>query len=238
MSRMINEGKKCAVITSAGRFDRYVIPTHFVQIGEDYIDLIQKYVKPEYEEGAVITVCSKVISLCQKRVIYKSDVKLSHTARFLSRFATRSSAGIGMDSPYKLQFAIDYCGYPKILLAAFLSGVTKLFHKHGVFYQIAGQEVKGLDGFYDKAFREYGEYGIRLPENSTRVCNEIYEKTGIPCAIIDVNDREGDILGMAEAYPLTKDQLMEVVKDNPAGQSNQCTPFILILPRPKTAVRE
>lgn len=235
MSKKINEGKKLTVTTSCGMFDRYVISTHFVQIGENYIDLMEKYVKPEYEDGDMITISSKVISLCQKRVIYKSSVKLSCTAKFLSRFATHSSAGIGMDSPYKLQVALDYCGYPKILFAAFCSGVTKLFHKHGVFYKIAGPEVKGLDGFYDKAFPEYGEFGIRLPENSTAVCNEIYEKTGILAAVIDVNDHEGDILGMADAYPITKDQLMEIIKDNPAGQSNQQTPITLIIPHKQEA---
>ena len=48
--------------------------------------------------------------------------------------------------------------------------------KRGVFYKIVGPEISGLDGFYGDVFEDYADFGIRLPENPTGVCNEIYEK--------------------------------------------------------------
>lgn len=228
MSLIVNEGKNLVRETSAGRFERYGIQTHFVAIGEDYIELMQKYVKPDYQEGDMITISEKIISLCQNRVVYKKDMKLSWLAKFLSKFASHSSAGIGVDSVWKMQFAIDHCGALKIIYASVVAGIGKLFGKRGLFYEIAGDEVRGLDGFYDKSFNVYGEFGIRLPENCGQVCDEIYTKTGIRAAIVDCNDFTCDILGVCQDSPYTAEQIAEIIKDNPAGQSAQLTPIVLI----------
>lgn len=230
MELTANEGKQVCIETAAGTFSRYAIKTHFVQIGENYIDLIEQYIKPIYQEGDVISISEKVISLCQKRIIYKKDMKLSRLARFLSKFASHSTAGIGVDSEWKMQFAIDHCGALKIIFASICAGIGKLFGKKGIFYTIAGDEVRGLDGFYDSAFTEYGNFGIRLPEDPDGVCNEIYEKTGIRSVVVDVNDFTCDILGAGDTVPFTYDQLGEILRDNPSGQSTQLTPFVLIRP--------
>lgn len=228
MELIANEGKKIEINTSSGVFRRGVIKTHFVSVGENYLDLINRYVVPCYEEGDIVSISEKIISLCQKRVIYKKDMKLSLLARFLSRFASHSDAGIGVDSVWKMQFAIDHCGRFKILWAAICSGFGKLFGRHGIFYDIAGIEVRGLDGFYDKVFAEYGEYGIMLPDHPSEVCNEIYKATGVMATIVDVNDFTCDILGTYDGLTYTEEKLAEMLKDNPSGQSDQLTPFVLI----------
>ena len=223
-----NKGKNVSIEAEGQTYDRHAIQTHFVQIGESYIDLVEKYVKPLYKPGDILSISEKIIALCQKRVIYKKDIKISFMAKFLSKFAMRSSAGIGVDSPYKMQVAIMLCGRAKVLYAAIRSGIGKLFHKRGIFYDIVGDEIKGLDGFYDKEFKEYGEFGIRIPENPSGVCNEIYEKTGVMAMIVDANDLDIQILGKADAINLPEKTLIALIKDNPAGQSTQLTPFILI----------
>ena len=119
---------------------------------------------------------------------------------------------------------------PRVLLAAFCSAVTKLFGKKGVFYKVCGHEVDGIDGLidYDISFKEYVDYGILNPENPSGVCDEIYEKTGVKAMIIDASDIDCVILGKCRNVTLTDEQLCEIVRDNPAGQEGQCTPFILI----------
>lgn len=228
MELKANENKKLEIRIGEEQYNRYAISTHYVQIGEDYIELIQKYVLPHYKEGDLLCISEKIISLCQKRVIYKKDMKVSRLAKFLSKFAMRSDAGIGVDSPYKMQFAIDLCGPIKVIFAAICAGFGKLCHKKGIFYNIVGMEVTGLDGFYDKVFPEYGEFGIRIPENPDGVCNEIYEKLGIKSMIVDANDLERVILGKADVIQEDTTFLEKLIEDNPAGQSKQLTPFILI----------
>lgn len=223
-----NEGKKVEIEVNGTMYKRHVIETHYVQIGESYIDIMEKYVKPIYEEGDFISISEKIIALCQERVVYKKDMKVSGLAKFLSKFAMRSDAGVGVDNPYKMQFAIDLCGRLKVIWAAIAGGVCKIFGKRGVFYEIVGPEISGLDGFYGNVFEDYKDFGIRIPDNSTGVCNEIYEKLGIKAMIVDANDFNIEVLGKSDSLDLDEDTLKAVVKDNPAGQAKTLTPIILV----------
>ncbi len=225
-----NEGKNVNITVNGRTYARHAIQTHFVQVGESYVDLVETYVKPLYQPGDLLSSSEKIIGLCQKRVVYKKDMKLSWLAKFLSRFASHSTAGIGVDSPWKMQFAIDQCGALKVLWAALCAGVGKLFGKRGVFYDMVGQEVSGLDGFYDHEFEEYGQFGIRLPENPGKVCDEIEAATGVQAMIVDANDLNIEILGKASSVTLDDETLKGLIRDNPAGQSRELTPFILIRP--------
>ena len=65
MEFVANESKKVEIETSTGVYQRHAIQTHFVQIGENYIDLIERYVKPLYEEGDLLSISEKVIALCR-----------------------------------------------------------------------------------------------------------------------------------------------------------------------------
>ena len=223
-----NPNKKIEIKVGDKTYKRHAIETHYVQIGENYIDIIERYVKPIYEDGDIISISEKIIGLCQKRVVYKKDVKVSKMAKFLSKFAMKSDAGVGVDNPYKMQFAIMICGRAKVLWAAIAGGFCKIFGKRGVFYEIVGPEISGLDGFYGDVFEDYAEFGIRIPENSTGVCNEIYEKTGVKCMIVDANDFNVEILGKADSIDETEENLKAMIKDNPAGQAKTLTPLILI----------
>ena len=222
------EGKNVEITVGDNKYIRHAIQTHYVQLGESYVELIKKYVLPIYEEGDIVSISEQIISLCQKRIIYKKDVKVSGLAKFLSKFAMRSDAGVGVDNPYKMQFAIDLNGRLKVIWAAIAGGVMKIFGKHGVFYEIVGQEVSGLDGFYGNVFSDYAEFGIRIPDNSTGVCNEIFEQTGVKCMIVDANDFNVEILGKSDAIDYDDNELKGMVKDNPAGQAKTLTPMVLV----------
>ena len=223
-----NPNRNVDIQVEGKTYMRNAIKTHYVQIGEDYIKIINDYVKPLYQEGDIVSISEKVISLCQKRVIYKKDVKVSRLAKFLSKFAMQTDAGVGVNNPYKMQVAIMLCGRWKVIYAAIAAGFGKLFHKKGVFYEIVGMEVSGLDGFYGHVFEDYAEFGIRIPENPDGVCDEIYQKTGIKCMIVDANDFNVEILGRASSIEFDNEYLRKLIKDNPAGQTKELTPLILI----------
>ena len=222
------DGKNVEIEVNGQKYLRHAIKTHYIQLGESYIDILEKYVKPIYEQGDILSISEKIISLCQKRVVYKKDMKVSGLAKFLSKFAMRSDAGVGVDNPYKMQFAIDLCGKLKVIWAALAGGFCKIFGKKGVFYEIVGPEVSGLDGFYGNVFSEYADFGIRIPENSTGVCNEMYEKLGIKAMIVDANDFNAEILGKSDNVEYSDDELRKMIKDNPAGQTKTLTPLVLI----------
>lgn len=211
-------------------FERFAIQTHFIEQGESYLDVISKYVVPLYEEGDVLSISEKIISMCQNNTVNKSDVKLGFWAKFLSKFASSNNHGIAMDEPYKLQLAINLAGLPRILLASFCSAVTKLFGIKGVFYKIAGHEIDGIDGFYmNSSFDLYHNLALLNPKNPSKVCNEISDAFKINSMIVDANDFEVNILGKSDNLKsLSDDFLKLLIKDNPAGQSDELTPLILI----------
>ena len=62
------------------------------------------------------------------------------------------------------------------------------------------------------------------------LCDEIMQKTGIPTVLMDANDIDQNQLGKCHGFPLTDEQIQDAMADNPSGQGDELTPFILIRP--------
>ncbi len=211
------------------QFQRYAIHTHFIERGESYIENLNRYVKPLSLPGDILSISEKVISMCQNNCVDKKDIKLGFWAKNLSKYAHRSTAGIGMDEPYKLQLTINLVGLPKVLFASVCSAVGKLFGKRGIFYKIVGNGVAGIDGFYkNSSFDIYKDTAVLNPKDADGVCNEIEEKLGLASVIVDANDLAQEILGRGKKLPVEEEVFLQMIKDNPAGQGAELTPFILI----------
>lgn len=223
-----NAGKSVTIEALGGTWSRHAISTHFVQVGESYLDLMNQYVLPHYREGDILSMSEKVIAMCQGRVVTEEQVKPGFWAKLLSRFVQQTAAGPGMGLPVKMQFAISVCGLPKVLWAAFRAAVDKLRGVRGTFYTILGQEVSGLDGFYGHEIPEYEHMGVRIPADPDKVCDEIFEKTGIVSMIVDANDLNVEMLGRCSKLTQGDEALLQLIRDNPAGQDRQLTPFVLI----------
>ena len=229
MDFVANEGKNVIIEANGKRYARHAISTHFVQVGESYIDLMTKYVLPHYQPGDIVSSSEKVLALCQGRVVTEDEVKPGFWATFLSRFVHQTEAGPGMGLPIKMQFAINQCGLGRVLWAAIRAGFDKLRGVRGTFSRRLGEEVRGLDGFYGEDIPEYEHMGVRVPRDPDKVCDEVYEKTGVVMMIVDANDLNVELLGKGQQLKgYTKDQLLGLIRDNPAGQDRQLTPFVLI----------
>lgn len=228
MEFFANEGKKVEIKINEDIYLRHAIKTHFIKQGESYIDVFKKYVLPIYEQGDIVSSSEKIIALCQNQIVKRQDIKIGFWAKLLSKFASHPTTGVGVGETIKMQYAIDTVGLIKVLWASIASAITKLFGKKGVFYEIVGQEVSGLDGFYDHVWEEYGDIGIKLPKNPIKVCNEIKEQLGISCMIVDANDLGQEVLGYSDDITLSKEELKGLIRDNPSGQGKELTPLILI----------
>lgn len=228
MELKANDGKNLEMKVGDDTYLRYAVKTKFVEQGDSYIDIFKEYISPIYQEGDIVSSSEKIIALCQNRVVKREEIKIGFWAKFLSKFASHPDTGVGVGETIKMQYAIDQVGLLKVLWASIASAVTKLFGKKGVFYEIVGQEVSGLDGFYDHVWSEYRDIGIQMPENPTGVCNEIKEKLGISVMIVDANDLGQEILGKSDDIELSEADLKKLISDNPTGQGKQQTPLILI----------
>jgi len=225
-----NQNKNLTVRVKGQEFNRYPVETHFIRTLDDIDNIISEYVDPISKEGDMVVLCQKIVSILQKRIIKKKDVKVGFFARYLSKLVTKTPAGFSVGNPYKMQVAIDLAGLPRILLAALLGGIGKIFRMRGVFYKIAGHQISQLDGFYGEAFSDYKEIGILGPKNCDRLCNHLSKKFKVSFVVADVNDLGGNILGISSDLKGREDLLLNILKDNPAGQFNQQTPIIIIRP--------
>lgn len=211
------------------RYERYALQTHFIDEGEDYMTLLRRYVYPLYKEGDILSISEKVIAMCQRQTVHKSNIHLGVMAKCLSRFATQTKSGIGMDEPYKLQLVINLKGPVRVLIASIVGGLGKCIGKRGWFYKLLGKDIAGIDGLYaHSAFEKYHDLAILQPKNPDLVCEEIYKTLHMSVMIVDANDISVDILGVSSDLKGNEADLEAMIKDNPAGQDDECTPFILI----------
>lgn len=228
-----NPEKPLTLLIDGREYYRCPIHTRLIKVGDNLSQLVEEYVSPYFEEGDCVYISEKIVSLCQRDIIPKEDVKLSWTAKFLSKFAsTNDSAGVGVHNVYKMQVAILLCGKPKVIFAAFAAGVARIFGKRGVFYEITGPQVAGLDGFYSTYFEDYKNFGILSPKEPDKAAARVEAETGVCCCVADINDFGGEVLAVSPQSPMDKVLLQKLLKDNPAGNGHEMTPFVLMREKP------
>ncbi len=206
----------------------YPIKTHFVGTDDKLTDIIEKYVLPLVQKEDIIVLCQKIVSITQGKVIYKKDLRVGFWANFLSKFARKTPYGFSVGNPLKMQVAINLAGLPRIFLASILGGLGKVLGIKGIFYRVAGNQINQIDGFYGEAFPQYSEMGILGIKNADNLCSQLRKKYGFSFAVADINDLGGNILGKSQDLRNKNNFLLELLKSNPAGQSNQRTPIVIL----------
>lgn len=208
-------------------YERILFKTHFIQRGEDIVEVIKNYTGPFLKEGDVIFVSEKAVANSQKRSIHVSEIKPGFLARLLYRFVRPTKHGRGIGTPEKMEMAIRTAGTLRILLAAVVSAFTKLFGLKGYFYSIAGEEVRRMDGQSGGEDWPYHNYVILTAKNPDYVAGEIKERAGCEAIVADINDLGGSIVGFSS--PVLKEiPFLEILRDNPMGQESPQTPVGII----------
>lgn len=223
-----NPGKKLIIEIEGQKWARYPIKTHFIREKDSLAEILEKYVLPYLKKGDIVALGQKIISILEGRIIYKKDLKIGFWASFLSRFAKKTTAGFSVGNPLKMQLAINLAGLPRILFASILAGICKIFKIYGIFYRVAGHQISQIDGFYSEIFPQYAEIGILGPKNCDNLCQNLKEKYGFSFLVADVNDLGGNILGKSRDLEDKEKLMLEILKDNPASQSNYQTPILIL----------
>ncbi len=223
-----NPGKKLVVEIDKTKFARYPVKTPFIKISDNLEEIISRYVLPFVKKDDIVVLCQKIISILQRRIIYRKDIRVGFFANFLSKFVKKTPTGFSVGNPLKMQVAINLAGLPRILFACFCGVVCKIFGIPGVFYRVAGHQISQLDGFYGEAFPQYADMGILSPKDCDELCDKLRQKFDSSFVVADINDLGGNILGKSRDLKGKEKLIFQILKDNPAGQSNQQTPIMII----------
>ena len=224
-----NAGKKVTCVVDGQSFERLPIKTHLVTLKDDIVDVALQYGAPVMEnEDDILFISEKCVACTQEgRAIPIKDIKPRKLATFLSKFVLKTPYGIGLGMPETMEMALRECGTPRILFAAAISAVGKLFGIRGWFYNIAGYKARSIDGPCHNTIPPYNEYVVLSPKDPEKVAKQIAEKLGYRVMIVDINDIEGQILGASDDSMDLK-LYARVLKDNPLGQDDQQTPMGVI----------
>jgi hypothetical protein len=224
-----NAGKALTVQVEGSSFARIPIRTRVVMPGDDLDEFVREYAADVVREGDLLFVTEKIVAITQGRSYLVEDIKPRKLALFLSKYVTRTPYGIGLGMPETMEMALRECGTIRILFAAAVSAVTKLFGRKGDFYRIAGDKARAIDGPTSGTIPPYNKAVVLGPERPREVATHLKALLGgVPeVAVVDINDLGGNILGSTLDKGEEK-RLVSILKDNPLGQGHQSTPLGIV----------
>jgi len=224
-----NAGKALTVQVEGSSFARIPIRTRVVMPGDDLDAFVREYAAEAVREGDLLFVTEKIVAITQGRSFLVEDIKPRKLAFFLSKYVTRTPYGIGLGMPETMEMALRECGTLRILFAAAVSAVTKLFGRKGDFYRIAGDKARAIDGPTSGTIPPYNKAVVLGPQRPREVAEHLKRLLGgIPeVAVVDINDLGGNILGSTLDKAGEK-RLVSILRDNPLGQGHQATPLGIV----------
>ena len=222
-----NPGKQLLRTVDGVDYLRIPVKTHLITKDDDMADVVLKYPKDQMQPGDILFISEKAVACTQSRAIPMEDIKPRKLAVTLSRYVTKTPAGIGLGIPETMEMALQECGTLRILFAAFCSVIGKLLGKKGWFYIVAGPKARGIDGPTEGTIPPYDHYVVLTPADPMGTSKKLAQVLGHPVAIVDINDLGANILGFSQKEPSLA-QLAKILGDNPLGQSSECTPMGII----------
>lgn len=204
----------------------YPLYTRILKPQDDLLRIVIEYTKDIVAPGDVIALAETVVAITQGRAILPKDVQVSPLARFLSLFPRKDGS---LATPEAMQIAIEEAGKMKIILGAGAALCGKMIGKKGFFYLVAGRDLARIDDVA-RTMWPFEEYIVLGPRDPGKLVGDIKEKTGAEAAIVDVNDAyRVDILAATSGVDFQ--DLVENLLDNPFGNEDQQTPFVILKKR-------
>ncbi|MFT4214070.1 MAG: coenzyme F420-0:L-glutamate ligase [Microbacterium sp.] len=224
-----NDGKALTVSVAGTAYARIPIRTRVVLPGDDLDAFVREYAAEVVRPGDTLFVTEKIVAITQGRSFTLDEIQPRRLARFLSKHVTKTSYGIGLGMPETMEMALRECGTPRILFAAAVSAVTKLFGRRGDFYRIAGDKARAIDGPTSGTIPPYNKAVVLGPKDPVQVAARLKTLFGdeVEVAVVDINDIGGNILG-STLDKAGEQRLVRILSDNPLGQGHQSTPLGVI----------
>ena len=220
------------VVSGGKKWLRIPFRTRLILRGDDLEDALREGLREAGltpEPSDVLFVSEKAVGASQGRyfLLDEGEIRPGRLAVLLSRYVTRTPAGIGLGMPETMECAIRECGAPRIILAAVVGALGRLLGRRGDFYRVAGPRARSIDGPTGGTIPPFNRAVSLAPSDPMGVAGKLAERFRCRAAVVDINDLGGNILGI---WPKNMDKslLIPILSDNPLGQGTQQTPAGII----------
>ncbi|MHA6668006.1 coenzyme F420-0:L-glutamate ligase [Homoserinimonas sp. A447] len=229
MADEANAGKQLEAVQDGVRYQRIPIKTKLVLSDDDITDVVTDFAVDRLEDGDILFVTEKIVAITQGRSFPTESIEPRKLATWLSNHVSKTPNGIGLGLPQTMEMALRECGTPRILFAAVVAAVTKLFGRRGDFYRVAGPKARGIDGPTSGTIPPYNSHVVLAPDRPTHVARELRDAIGknVDVLIVDMNDLGGNVLGSTMDRAGTR-AMERLLLDNPLGQGRESTPMGII----------
>jgi hypothetical protein len=223
----IQPGRKIEV--NGVTYERFPIRVpRLIEFGENLESTLKEFVAPHFQKGDWVALSEKLVSISQNRVRHISTVKVTWLARFIVKGVKKHKTMTAWSSPEKMQVAIEEAGVWRIIPAMVLGAMGKMVGLRGVFWVVAGSRVSEIDGFIPEDMYPYTEWAVLPPPDPQGDCDAVEKNIGMPVVVADANFINVKVLGVSRGVGLSKKIVREVLLDNPLGQGNKMTPFVIV----------
>lgn len=217
---------------STGEFSVKAVRTHLLCPFDDPVKVVEHYAAPHTQPGDIVTLGESPLAVMQGRF---RDPRQHHARWFATRMAQFMSGEGALGTASGMQALVDEVGAPRVFLALVGGAAAKTIGRRGWFYRLAGPQARLFDDVTG-ALPPYDKFIVAGPERADDVCTQIKAATGLEAAIVDANDLgKVDIVGRSSGVP---DKLVRAaLRSNPAGNSDESTPLVIIRPPSATGAK-
>ena len=187
------------------------------------IETVMDYCKNLTREKDILTIGESPLAIMQGRYIAPQNLEYNIFSKILCYFFHPTSS---LATACGMQLLIDKIGVVRITFSLILGFLFKCIGIKGVFYRLTGFESSLIDDIsgtvvpYDKSI-------VMGPINTKLFCDKLSKQLEVEVAVVDVNDL-GGVKILASSNNSVNNILKEILKVNPAGNSDEKTPIVLI----------
>ena len=218
-----NNKKELIEIPLKMGYKAIAVKTDLLGSFDNPIETVINYCKNVTREKDILTIGETPLAIMQGRYISPKNLEYNIFSKILCYFFHPTSS---LATACGMQLLIDKIGVSRIALSLILGFLFKCIGVKGIFYRLTGFESSLIDDIsgtvvpYDKSI-------VMGPINTKYFCDKLSKKLKVEVAVVDVNDL-GGVKILASSNNSVNNTLKEILKVNPAGNSDEKTPIVLI----------
>ena len=199
------------------------VKTDLLGTFDNPIETVMHYCKGVTKKNDILTIGETPLAIMQGRYIAPENLEYSIFSKILCYFFHPTSS---LATACGMQLLIDKIGVTRIAFSLILGFLFKCIGIKGIFYRLTGFESSLIDDIsgtvvpYDKSI-------VMGPIKTKLFCDKLSKQLEVEVAVVDVNDL-GGVKILASSNKSVNNILKEILKVNPAGNSDEKTPIVLI----------